>query len=549
MLLDDEDYDELDEVEEDAPDPEIEHLKALWREDAISFASSFVIANKDTRVVPFDVSVPQRKLAKALAKYRRVLALKGRQMWITTWGFIHALRVCWMFPGSTCAVVMHTDANAVLISKKVAGLYRGNPVLVDLMPLKAESGHQLEFQNGSQIIFTTANGNTLRSMPINFAHFSEARDYDSLSDTLASLKLAPTGQILIETTAGGEDDFHQLWVDSDPKAEIRNDFNRIFLCWRDHPEYRSDKPLPARLLAAELEYIKKNKLSEREASWYIQEWRGLPLHKRALMQQENPSTPEEAFLLAGDKYLKRKVPIPHEPKEPDDTGLLVLHEYNPTHQYVAGIDPAPGSNEKGDPTGIVILDITARCVALTWEFRTPTREHEASTRALLAKYGDPMTVIETASEGLGLADYLRGAGVPMFHQVAFGGLAPELMPRHGWRTDVTTRPILFGGILGAATIDPTWTIGCPRLVGQLNALCYDKRGKPAAPKNGHDDLVVSFGLAIQGVQQALPPREVDFAAVQYLSPIQLTLLAIGREPVQSEHFNDMCEPQPGDFYD
>ena len=527
--------------EEDA----LEQLQEDWRTSAEAFASCFHIADKNARTVEFVVSPPQRQALHLLENHKKGIILKGRQMWITTIMLIWQIRLCWMRPGVTCVVVLHTDANAVLMSDRCENLYHGNEILTDLMGITQKNAHRILFDNGSQILFTTANSPFLRSFPVNFAHFSEARDYDDLGATLASLKVASDGQIFIESTAGGEDDFHGIWTDKD------TDFAKQFLCWRDHPEYTRPDPLPTPLLKIEREYITRNRLNQGEASWWVKERRGLAPHKRHLMQQEHPSTPEEAFLLSGDRFIKRQVPVPPgDPKTPNEHGIVVLEPFDPTCQYSIGIDPAPGSSEKGDPTAVVILNITRKTIALTQEFREPTREHEARTRRLIAEWGDPMTVVETAAEGLGLCDYLRGAGVPMFHMISYSGLNPELLPRHGWRTDVTTRPILWGEIYQAASGEWPVTIGCHRLVHQLNALCYDKKGKPAAPKTGNDDLAVAFGLALLGSSQALPATHqvvVRKSATQTaLEKIDEMLLKA--QNGEGDFHADAYEQQPSDFF-
>jgi hypothetical protein len=546
---------------DDGDDEELAQLLDLWDASAAAFASCFTIADKNTRVVDFEVSEPQHQQLKLLETVNLGLTLKGRQMWITTITLIWQLRLCWRQPGSNCAVVMQTDTNAVLMSAVLQKLYHGNPTLVQQMPMDGPgAGHRVGFTNGSQILFASGNSPTLRSLNFNFAHFTEVKDYDDLANTLSTLQIAPNGQLFIESTAGGEDDFYNLWQDADPHAEHRSAFTRLFLCWRDHPEYRSDKPLP-RLQEYEREYIARHSLTPPEASWWVHKRRGYPAAKRALFISEFPSSAEEAFRLAGDRYLVRQVPVPPaDAPEPDALGITRIPtycaetdtwgDYHPTHQYVAGIDPAPGSNEVGDPTGIVILDVTARAVCLTQELREATREHEPRTRLLLASYGNPTTNIETASEGLGMADYMRGAGLPMYHMVAFGGLNPEMLPRHGWRTDTQTRPILFGEIHEAAIGESRWKIGCRRLVKELNALCYDKRGKPAAPKNGKDNLSLALGLALLAVPQALPAAE---GAKRVKEPNRIEALEASFTHAIDGNLGDSFmlaapEPAPGDFF-
>mgnify|MGYP003704892435 CR=1 FL=1 len=110
---------------------------------------------------------------------------------------------------------MQSDFNARQMSLTAYNLYKGNEILAELMPIERQNDHQILFANGSQMLFVTANSAVLRSMPLNFAHLSEVRDYDDLGETLASIKVAPEGTLLLESTAGGEDDFYHIWNDAE----------------------------------------------------------------------------------------------------------------------------------------------------------------------------------------------------------------------------------------------------------------------------------------------------------------------------------------------
>ena len=527
-------------------DHDIDFLLEQWAASPRAFAECFRIKNKDRTEVDFRVSVPQQLALEALSNNQKLVFLKGRQMWITTICLVWQIRLCLFKPGAICAVGMQSDFNARQMSLTAYNLYKGNEILAELMPIDRQNDHQILFANGSQMLFVTANSAVLRSMPLNFAHLSEVRDYDDLGETLASIKVAPEGTLLLESTAGGEDDFYHIW--NDPESA----FQKVFFCWRDHKEYRALTGIDGPLQEIEKEYIKLHGLGRQEANWWVRERRALPLHKRPFMVQEHPTTPEEAFLLSGDKYLRRQVPTPvGDSKDADEAGIIVYHPYNPTHQYVVGIDPSPGSSEKGDPTGLVIIDLTDRCVVLTQEIRQPTRDFEGPCLELIKAFGSPLTVIETAAEGLGLCDFLRGAGVPMYHMTAFGGLSPTMLPRHGWRTDVQTRGILFGEIYEGASGNNRWHIGCHRLVKQLNALCYDKRGKPAAPKNGHDDLVIAFGLALIGVVQALPAKQAPEVQQQPKNALDAYMLDLERAMAsgRNDWFDFSPDNQHSDFFE
>ena len=535
---------------------------AQWLLRMTAFVMSFYIADKNVNTIPFKPSIPQRRVWRALEKHKKLIFLKGRQMWITTAVALFVLRLCWRKPGVNCAVALQSDTNAVLMQDFYLKLYRGNALLGDQMPIEAENGHQIKFANGSQILFNTANSEVLRSMPFNFVHGTECSIYDDLGVFLASVKVASEGWTVLETTANGDGDFYQMWIDK------FTEFVRFFLCWRDHEEYRDSKPIDGPLQEFEREYIALHSLLIEQANWWVRYYRSLPSSKRHLALQEMPSTWQEAFIMSGDKYLKRSVPVvPQGMEKPIDAlGVIRLHPFDPTHRYSAGGDMGEGSID-GDSSTCVILDLTLHAVAATMERTIPAPEHKEPLRWLLWEYGDPCTAMETAFGGLDICDYLRVErelvhpqtreklklpGVPMYQMMNYGGTAPEFLPRHGWKTDESSRPILFGGLYDASIGQNRWEIGCHRLVRQLNALCYrGKPLKPQAPKNQHDDIAVGFALAVQasaqarGPQKALPKKIVEES---YLAKFMQQLKRPKAETGGGDSYDDAFLPQDRDFF-
>jgi len=490
----------------------------LWDRDAVAFARSFDIRDKDLNTREFEPSVPQTLMLEYMRDFNRLQVLKGRQMWVTTIVAIWFLRDCVLRPGIRCCVAAHDDRSAVEVGQFYLGLYESNPLLRMLMPLRQSREHKLRFTNGSQIQFGTANSEFWRGSPTQAAHLTECSFFDDLGKTVASLgdSVPKSGRIVMESTANGEGDFYQMW--RDPYSM----YERRFLCWLHHHEYRSDDAMPSDLTELESEYIRKHQLLPDQASWYVYKLRTRPPDKRYLFDQEFPASAEVAFILSGSKFLKRQVPLPPA-VEVRDHGTSRLLEYDPTHQYVAGLDSSMG-NDNGDPQALVILDVTAKAVAVTVEAGMPTPEFKMVARSILAEYRDPLTVIElTGGYGLEMCDYMREMGVPQYRTVQVRGVATTLRAQHGWDTNKETRPILYGGIYDAACgpLASRWQIGCLRLAKNLNALCYDKKGRPQAPSGGHDDLSVAFGLALQGVPQSLPPERRNSDPAQYKSKLQL----------------------------
>lgn len=492
----------------------VNDLLDLWFNDIESFAAAFDLRTKQMDVVPFVPSEAQLTVLHTLASERLVQVLKGRQMWVTTATVICCLRECLQNPGMRACVAAHDERSAMEISSFYRQMHAGNPALVSLMPTVSKGAQKIEFSNGSSILFGTANSEFWRGFPTHFAHLTEAALYDNLGATLASLgqTVPSTGKMVLETTANGENDFYQMWVDPISR------WKKVFLCWLTHPEYVLDEPLPDNLTEFEREYISKHKIPAARASWWVRKHREMPRESRHLIMQEYPTTPQEAFRMSGDRFLRRPIVVPH--KTPvGDNGICIFEPYDPTHQYGAGIDVASGS-EKGDYSTIVIGDFTIHKVVATLQIRLPTAEFKILAKDFLGLYRAPvypLTNPEVNSYGMEIADYLRDEGLPLYRRLNYSGATAMLTESYGFQTNPQTRPILFGAIYESCIGVVRWKISCARLGEELNSLCFDRDGKPGAPKNGHDDLAFAFGLMLLTEDQALPPERQVREQVKELS--------------------------------
>ena len=490
---------------------DVGELVELWFRDIRAFATTFDLRSKDKdygRMVP---TAPQIVLWDALRAHSLVQILKGRQIYATTAVLVWALRDC-IQPGTNWCVAAQTDETAVEIARFCTQLYRGNEALRHILPVVRERDHGIVFANESQIRFGPANSEFWRGGKTHGALCTEAAMYEDLGATLASLgqSVPASGKIILETTAKGENDYYHMWIDPTSR------FHRLFLSWSDHPEYSADHPsyptdglreMPTNLTPMELAYLRKvGTLPADKTLWAINKIRTLPTNKRHLFEQEYPLTAMDAFVLSGDKFIKQPLPLPADPLGPMVGGVLRILPFDPSHQYVAGVDTASGA-ETGDASTVVVLDLTAKAVAASLEVRLPIPLFCKAAHHLLSSYGMPVTCVEVNSFGLVVMDELRRTDVPMYLRFTTDGLTLETRERHGWMSTAQTRPILYGNMFSAVQGPSSWRVGCPRLTRQLNALVYDKGGKPAAPSGQHDDLAVAFGLALQAIEQAHPPQQ------------------------------------------
>lgn len=486
---------------DDDDDSSVDALLDLWFGSLVNFSRAFDIRTKQLDVIRFEPSVSQKMVFDTVSTNLLTQFLKGRQMWVTTAVVIFILLECLKNPGLTCCVAAHDERSAMKISGFYRKMHAGNTALVRLMPTVNKGSQEIKFSNGSVIMFGTANSEFWRGFPAQIAHLTEAALYENLGKVLASLgqTVPTTGRIILESTANGENEYYSMWSDKLSR------YKRVFLCWLSHPEYVSDEQLPENLTDFESDYIRKNELPLPRACWWVQKYRSLPMSERHLIMQEYPSHEMEAFRLSGDRFLVRTVPQPRLGKILAN-GIAIFEEYDPMCQYAAGGDSASGA-AAGDFTTIVIGNVTKRRVVATLQVRMAAPEFKPVAFDFLAMYHQPIINTEVNSYGLEITDYLREAGTPICRRVVYTGTAAKYTDEHGFRTTATTRPVLYGAIFDGCIGVMPYFIPCARLAEEVNKLCYDKNRDPGAPKTGHDDLAVAFGLMVLAGEQALPAEK------------------------------------------
>lgn len=216
-----------------------------------------------------------------------------------------------------------------------------------------------------------------------------------------------------------------------------------------------------------------------------------------------------AFISSGDRFLPHLLPCPKMPTIHQPARIFSPfygHEAERAHAYCAGIDVASGSSN-GDYSTVVILDVTARTVAATYQAKEAPHNFVLSALDLLRTYGNPRTCVETNTYGLEVQHELRKAHVPMFVRLDAKGLFTDREEQHGFHTTGDTRPFLFASLYAAAVGTEPWILSDPRLIQELNQLIYLRHDYPAAPTGKHDDLAIAFALALQAVSQATIQRQ------------------------------------------
>jgi hypothetical protein len=304
--------------------PENKFLKIEDYESILGNPRKFIenfcyITTKDGKFELFKINEPQDKLMtlieKLLAEKKpiRIRILKARQMGFST--LISAIGFWWsaMNENSAYAVVAHKDSSASSIFEKNKIFYDNLPKALKPRVNKFNSerisfnvdGDQMTGEvKGlrSKIFFGTAGGGELfRGETILFLHKSEIAFWEDKNGVLkkslnATVPYAPFSAIIEETTANGYNEFKDDW---DRSVRGQDEYIPLFVGWNELTEYRMTPPPNFKPTERELQLQMQHDLTDEQIYWrrfkIDNDYGGNELW----FQQENPLTPEEAFISSG----------------------------------------------------------------------------------------------------------------------------------------------------------------------------------------------------------------------------------------------------------
>ena len=149
-------------------------------------------------------------------------------------------------------------------------------------------------------------------------------------------------------------------------------------------------------------------------------------------------------------------------------------------------------------------------------------EEELAQRAILLAqhYNDCFCVPEVSGYGQHICIYL-GQNYPhhlLYHRTDFLRDRPKRSRQIGWRTTMSSRPILLGD-LKQAVADQAVIIHAKDTLEQLKRLEYNAKGRIEAGTGAHDDHCFALGLAIQGITSYPNHASIIQAQAKQLKPI------------------------------
>jgi hypothetical protein len=528
------------------------------RNDAAWLRYCVKIVGKDKRTVPLRLNPIQQRLEDEINRQEtlgmpvRIIVLKARQEGVSTYAQGKILKRTTEGKNRNALVMAHRDDATGKIFSKAKYMYENMPEWAKPLQ-KASNAQELVFDkpthyrgameglNSSIRIQTAGSKGAGRSDTLHYVHLSEFAFYpgnpgDLLDGIMNAVPDEPGTIVIIESTANGFNEFKALW---DGAVKGENGWTPMFFAWHDMPEYAialDDDAERAQIMDSLSEYEKKIvglfQLSAEQIKWYRRKMKISCRNNHDKMRQENPSFPDEAFLMTGnpvfdneiiqlriEELKKRYAELPKE-QQPrrgrykfkwrdadtmdrivtesiewvdDENGPITLYEQpKPGYPYVLGGDTKGEGHDWY--SGTLLDNVTGRRVATLHMQSNNSKPYTHQVYCLGRKYHDALIGIEI-NFNTAPVEELQRLGYPnQYRREKYDQIKVESQERYGWKTDQNTRPVIIDNEIEVINGHPELFFDIPTLE-EAQTFAYDENNRPDAMSGKHDDLLFSDMIA------------------------------------------------------
>src|SRR5579875_3290148 len=521
-----------------------------FHDDETFARESLSVLDKRGTLKPMEFGPAQKKLAAIIQRQRelkkrvRVIVLKARQVWVSTYIASRYWRDTTHRSGQHTLVVprvLKTAGNVFNYYNRFHLNYRPFRGVIGIRTLTSDRKDELAYANESWIkIQTAGNVNIGRSFTLRRVHFSESAFYRDGARALRAAVMSavpddPDTEVIDESTANGVgNEFHIMW-----QRAVSGDSETVpfFFAWWEHPEYLRNVDnrgaFQRSLTEDERRLQGLYNLSLEQLAWRRGKIANDLNGDEALFRQEFPSCAEEAFLSSGRPRFSyahlAKMPEVQNGLEgglemlteggskkliflPRERGELTIYKKPETsREYMLGADSAEGidvNDGKGqadpDYAAAQVLDRnTGEQVARLRARLTPS-EFGWQLYLLGIYYHWAQQVLEANGPGLATIDALMRHGYPadlLYHRIRTPDQDPaERADLVGFKTTAVTRPQLID-LLDNAIRNLGVLIHHPNTLQECRTFVIKANGRAEHQTGCHDDEVIALALGVLGMAE------------------------------------------------
>jgi hypothetical protein len=510
------------------------------------------IVDKKNNMVKFKLNDEQDKMLKhveyCLANDLpiRMIVLKARQIGATTFFSALGFWFASMNTNVTYGIVAHLMKSAESIFQKCKVYYNNLPR--EMQPATTQmSGEGITFdkKNGkginSKIQFATVSEGVFRGQTLSYLHLTECAFWEgnvqAIENSLApTVSVNPRTIVVRESTANGYNFFKDDW---DRAVQGKSEYTPFFFGWQDHREYRMTPPPNFELTEKEKILKKKFNLEDSQIFWRRYQIENNYGGNEVWFAQENPMTPEEAFVAAGgsvfdsetiaDGYFwsekPKEIEIKSYPtfeklkiwKEPEirqetvyakksewnfekqayeyvDTDLVV-EEKTYKKQYTIGIDT---SGLGSDNNQIVVVDNQTKEMVARYGKKNISEENLAKIAIEIAKMYHNALIAPEVNYSHEICNYIQKEGYKNLY------LTENIVRKdgiigleYGFKTTKLTKPAIISALRSRLTADPRIIKDKEFWFEAEYFLMEDPAtNKMNASHGHHDDIIMATAIAV-----------------------------------------------------
>ncbi|BDH63306.1 terminase [Lysinibacillus sp. PLM2] len=491
------------------------------------------IVDNNGDLVPFKVNEQQESFINDMVKFN--IIAKARQIGFSTLSLGLCLYYACLNKNTNYLLVSYKSDSSTSLFEKLKMMYDSLPHDKYTFPnIKRSNRDEFVLNNGSRIQCAVAGVKDIgRGTTYQYILLSEFAFYANQEKVLLSAEQALAknehSRIVIETTSNGFNHYQKIFMNAfKGKSKYKSFFFPFYSSayikqfkheYDQAEEWYKEINQGQRLRPDELDSDEKI-LYEKGASLKQLMWRRWKLLDMSIQEfyQEFPSNPMESFISSGfsvfdqSKVLERINGIPREMdktelKEIPDLlqrylgkGLFIYKLPKRYVKYFGGVDTASGSG--ADFSSISIIDSDGEQVASFYNNKVPVYLFAEIIECIGKFYNYAFLVVERNSYGLPLLERLRKEYeyLNLYKQKVFNQSTGKKQMKLGWQTSQVTKSVLVSDFKeyfeqGMVMINCRETLSEMQIFVESDGKTGNKRGD-----NNHDDLVISFALAVQGIK-------------------------------------------------
>lgn len=303
----------------------------------------YKIVDKEWQTIKFKLNKTQKQFFELQKQYKRIIVLKARQLWLSTYKLIEWLDTALLYSNQTVIISAHKIDKLQELFEKVKFAYDNLPETIQLNDWKIWNKPKADYNNRNELFFKSNNSKikvTLdsRSWTPTSLHITELAFLDRAKEmwTWSMPSIPKNAPVTVETTANGIGNFfYELWSKYDNKTD--GEFKTVFFPWYDDVWYTLDKDFE---VPDELKHLEKLGLSKQQINWYCNQYELLWNE----VFQEFPSTPQEAFLTTWTPFFNmnklKQLPVLQYKEDLKYKDLRIY--WSPCSDCIFGVDTAKG---------------------------------------------------------------------------------------------------------------------------------------------------------------------------------------------------------------